>query len=404
MLTLRGPRVPRCGLDLNELNVIQDGSLLIRDGVLEQIGSTRRVENLVEARNALEINASGKVVMPSFVDCHTHLAYPSPDVSDQDHAAATHALKVAAGNRTALRWRAHLEAMARHGTTTVEIKTGAGPEALAEYKLLRILSKLQSDPLDIAASFLFRLPANERREGESAEYTAFVCGELLPKIRLQKLARLAEVAWDPIAAHQPLFRRFLSAAAELGFHCRVHADRPQTAIAIAMAAEHKAIAVSHLEQATISDASAMAGSGIIATLLPCASFHTSAGNAPARALVDAGVPIALGSNFHPTHSPTLNMQTVVALACLRMGLTPAEAVSAATINGAYALGRASRTGSLEPGKSADVVILNIPDYRDLAHNLGSNLVYATIKRGAVIYREAEIGAVRYMQRNTPVLH
>jgi imidazolonepropionase len=172
-----------------------------------------------------------------------------------------------------------------------------------------------------------------------------------------------------------------------------------------MAREFNAVSISHLEQATSSEASLMAGSGMIATLLPCASFHSGAGNAPARALVNAGVPIALGSNFHPTHSPTLNMQAVVALACLRLGLTPAEAVSAATINGAHALGCASRTGSLEPGKSADVVILNIPDYRELAHNLGSNLVYATMKRGAVIYREAEVGAGagRHRPRETPML-
>jgi imidazolonepropionase len=231
-----------------------------------------------------------------------------------------------------------------------------------------MLSKLECEPLDVGASFLFRLSANGRGEADSAEFTSFVCRELLPKIRQRRLACFAEVAWDPIAAHYPLFRRFLSTASELGFRCTIHADHFHAAAAIAMAMEYKAVSISHLEQATRSEASMMAGSGIIATLLPCASFHTGAGNAPARALVAAGAPIALGSNFHPTHSPTLNMQAVVALACLRLGLTPAEAVSAATINAAHALGCASRTGSLEPGKSADVAILNISDYRELAHH------------------------------------
>ncbi len=137
---------------------------------------------------------------------------------------------------------------------------------------------------------------------------------------------------------------------------------------------------------------------------PCASFYTAAGNAPARALVDAGVPIALGSDFHPTFSPTLNMQTVVALACLRMGLTPAEAITAATINGAHALDCAGRTGSLEPGKSADVAILNVSHPRDLASSLlETNLVHTTMKGGAVIYREGEVG-VRSGPRTAPVLH
>jgi len=331
--------------------------------------------------------------MPSFVDCHTHLAHPPPWVSDEDRAGAAHALVVAGGSRMTLRWRMHLDSMARHGTTTVGIKTGAGPDASAEYKLLRMLAKLQSGPLDVVTSLLFRLTSAEGcGDAVNAEFTNWACRDLLPRIRQRKLARFAEIAWDPMAARRSLLRRFLSTASELGFPCQMHAAHSHAAAAIAMAAEHRAVSISHLEHATTSEAEAMAGSGIIATLLPCASFHTGAGNAPARALVDAGTPIALGSDFHPTHSPTLNMQAVVALACLRLGLTPAEAVSAATINGAHALGCASRTGSLEPGKSGDVVILNISDYRDLAHHFGSNLVYATIKRGAVIYREAAVGA------------
>jgi imidazolonepropionase len=395
LLTLRGPQAPRCGPDLNQLHIIQDGALLIRDGVIEQVGTTRRVENLAEARRAMEINTCGKVVMPAFVDCHTHLAYPPPGVPDEEHAAAARAAISAPGSRMAARCRMHLEAMARHGTTTVDVKMGAELGPLAEYRLLRTLCKLQHEPLDIVTSFLFRLAgADGSAEGGNAQYTDLVRRELLPKIRQRKLARCAEVAWDPIASHHPLFRDFLSAASELGFHLRMHAEQFQAAAAIAMAKEFKAGSVSHLEQATSSEASLMTGSGIIATLLPCASFHTGAGNAPARALVDAGVPIALGSDFHPTYSPTLSMQTVVALACLRMGLTAAEAISAATINGAHVLGCASRAGSLEPGKPADVVMLNISDYRDLAHHFGSNLVYATMKRGAVIYREAAVGAWR----------
>jgi imidazolonepropionase len=403
LLTLRGPNTPRCGPDLNELNIIQDGALLIRDGVLKQVGLSRRVENLAEARHAVEINASGKVVMPCFVDCHTHLVYPPPGATDEDRAASTRALIGATVKRTAARWRVHLDAMARHGTTTVEIKTGVGPNAVADFKLLRMLAKLQGEPLDLVATFLFRLPpSDESSDAECDQFTALVC-ELLPKIRQRKLARFADVAWNPIPAHHARFLRYLDAACKLGFHCKMHADRDHTAAAIVMAMQHRALSISHLEQAGSSEASLMAGSGTIATLLPCASFYTAAGNAPARALVDAGVPIALGSDFHPTFSPTLNMQTVVALACLRMGLTPAEAITAATINGAHVLDCAGRTGSLEPGKSADVAILNISDYRDLANHFGTNLVHTTMKGGAVIYREGEVG-VRSGLRVAPVLH
>jgi imidazolonepropionase len=372
--------------------------------VLKEVGLSRRVENVAEARHAVEINASGKVVMPCFVDCHTHLAYPPPGVSDDDRATATRTLIAATGKRTAARWRVHLEAMVRHGTTTAEIKTGVGPDALADFKLLRMLAKLQFEPLDIVTTFLFRLPpADGWGEAECDEFTGMVCRELLPKIRQRKLARFADVAWNPASAHHARFLRYLGAACKLGFHCKMHADQDHAAAAIVMAMQHRAVSVSHLEQAASSEAPLIAGSGTIATLLPSASFYTAAGNAPARALVDAGVPIALGSDFHPIHSPTLNMQTVVALASLRLGLTPAEAISAATINGAHALGCGSRTGSLEPGKSADVAILNVSDYRDLANHLGTNLVHTTMKGGAVIYREGEVG-VRSGPRAGPVLH
>jgi imidazolonepropionase len=404
LLTLHGPGIPRCGPELNELSIIPHGALLIRDGVLCQIGSARRVENLAEARLAVEINASGKVVMPCFVDCHTHLAYPPPEASGEDRADASHTLLTSSGKRMLSRWRIHLDAMARHGTVTAEIKTGAGPDAMTEYKLLRTLGRLKNLPLDIATSLLFRLPfAEGLDEAESVAFTDGMCAELLPKIHRRKLARFAEIAWDPIPAHQALFQRYLSAASALGFPCKVHADQYQTAAAIVMALEHKALSINHLEQATSSEASLMAGSATIATLLPCASFHTSAGNAPARALIEAGVAIALGSNFHPQYSPTLNMQTVVALACMRLGLTPAEAITAATINAAHAMGCARTTGSLEPGKSADVVILNISDYRDMASHFGTNLVHTTLKRGAVIYREGEVNAPT-SQRGFPVLH
>ena len=376
---------------------------MIRDGVLQQIGPTRRVENLAEARRAVEINAAGRVVMPSFVDCHTHLAYPPPGVPDADHAAAARVIAAATGKRLAAGWLAQLEAMARHGTTTAEIKTGVCRED-TRLKLLRTLAKLKGDPLDIVSTLLLRLPpADGRGEAENAEFTDWVCRELLPQLRTRRLIRFADVAWDGATAHHRCFRRYLSAARTLGFACKMHAEQHYAAAAINMATENRAVTVDHLEQATSSEVSLIAGSGTIATLLPCASFHTGAGNAPARALVDAGVPIALGSNFHPKYSPTLNMQAAVALGCLRLGLTPAEAVSAATINGAHALGCASRTGSLEPGKSADVAILNISDYRDLAHHFGSNLVHTTMKRGAVIYQEAGVGA-RGDLRDAPVLH
>ena len=385
---MRGPRGARCGASLSELNVIQDGAVLIRDGILVEVGPSRRVENLAQARGAIEINAAGRVVMPGFVDAHTHLAFPPAGIHMDDPASAVHAVHVATGQRLEVRTRAYLEAMARHGTTTVEVKTGCGIDESAESKLLRMLAALRSEPLDLIPSFLFRLPHD--LNGGSVHATEWVVAELLPKIRRRGVAQFADLAWDCDPALLPLFDRYLNAAQQLGFACKIHADSSNPAAAITLAAQHNVVSIDHLEHAVAFQARQIAEAGIMTTLLPSASFNAEGREAPARALIDAGVAVALGSNFNPHHTPVLSMQTVVALACGRLGMTIEEALSAATINGAHSLGCAEKIGSLEPGKSADLLILNAGNYRDLELSLGTNLVHLTMKRGRFIYKEGEV--------------
>lgn len=390
LLTMRGPRGPRRGLALNELSIIPDGALLIRDGVLLEVGPSRRVENLAEARNALEISAAGRVVMPGFVDSHTHLAFPLPG-SAQAGDDATRAVRASTGQRLGVKVRAYLEAMARHGTTTVEAKTGCGADESAESKVLRVLSIFKAEPVEVIPSFLLRLPPD--REGGCTFHDAAVrvLDEWLPKIRKRGLARFADVAWDGDAEHQEYFDRYLHVARGLGFGCKIHADQLHPGAAIAMAVEHRVVSIDHLEHATEDEAAMLGPAGIIATLLPCAAFREDR-HAPARALIDSGGAVALATNFNAHHTPTLSMQTAAAVACLRMGMTAAETLSAATINGAYALGCGDRTGSLELGKSADLLMLNVGDYRDLPLTLGTNVVHMTMKRGETIYREGAVAS------------
>ena len=371
--------------------MIHDGAILIRDGILVEVGPSRRVENLAEARHAIEINAAGRVVMPGFVDAHTHLAFPPAGIEAPDPAASVRALHTVTAQRLEVRARAYLEAMARHGTTTVEVKTGCGLDEGAESKLWRVLYALRREPIDLIPSFLFRLPGD--LNGGSMHATERLVAGLLPKIRRRGVAHFADLAWNSDPDLLPCFDRYLEAARQLGFAGKIHADSANPEGAVALAARHHVASIDHLEYVTVREARQLVEAGIMITLLPSASFSGDAREAPARALIDIGVAVALGSNFNPHHAPGLNMQTVVALACGRLGMSVEEAISAATINGAHALDCAEKVGSLEPGKSADLVLLNAGHYRDLQNSLGTNLVHLTMKRGKFIYKEGEVAAL-----------
>jgi imidazolonepropionase len=388
LLTLRGPSGPRRGLALKELEIIPDGALLLRDGLIQEVGPTRRLENLAAARDAIEIDATGKVVMPGLVDCHTHMMFPPPKAGegevDQDGARAIRALVSVTAQRLAARGRTYLKTMARHGTTTLDAKTGCGPHESAELKVLRVLNVLNKGPLDVIPGFLFRLglPGEDgsRTDAAAAEW---VFHEFLFKIRRRRLARFADLQWDTDMARRPFMGRFLDAALSLGFARRIHADQHSSSAAVSLAVEHAVTSIDHLEYATLDQARMLGGTDVIATLLPLASFRHGH-HAPARSLIEAGVAVALGSNFNPRDCPSLSMQAAVSVACLQMEMSPAEAISAATINGAHVLGAAGRIGSLECDKLADVVVLNTSDHRDLAYQLGTNLVHTTIKRGEIL--------------------
>lgn len=273
--------------------------------------------------------------------------------------------------------------MARHGTTTVEVKTGSGGDISAEGKMLRVLAELKEDVLDIVATFLFR-PVS----GKLSEHYSTVLTELLPRFAQRHWCDFADIDCGAWAGPEAV-ARYLELAGSLGLRCKLHtADASLAAAAV----HHKVTTIDHLEHASEADVEMVRRSQAIATLLPCAAFFCGGPQAPGRALMDAGIPVALATNFNEHEAPCFSMQTVVGLACHEMAFTPEQAISAATINGAYAVGRGTSIGSLEPGKFADLLLLNISDYRDLPHCLGTNLVHVVLKRGEIIYREAEVGA------------
>ncbi len=385
LLTLRGPNAPRRGAEMNDLGLIQDGAVLIRGGIIEQVGPTRRIENLASARGASEIDATGRIVLPAFVDSHTHLFFPPAGERGATPESAAGAIRASSAWLLEARLQSWLDAMARHGTGTVEIKTGCGPDAGIETKALRVLAGLARSAPDVVPTFLLRIP-----EDASDDEASRIIGDLAPRIYRRGAARFADVLWDNRPARQELFARYLEAAAAGGLPLKLHAGAPGCAAAAALAIGHRATSVDHLEHLTPEQACLLGNARTVVTLLPAAALYSGGPMAPARAILDSGAPVALASNCNPHLTPVFSMQAVIVLACLEMRMTPAEAIAAATINGAHAVGRGGRAGSIEPGKDADLLVLNADDHRQAARSFGGNLVHLAIKRGRLVYREGRV--------------
>ena len=402
LLTLRGDSGPRRGAELAELAIVDKGAVLVKDGLIVDAGPARRIEKLPLARRAREIDAAGRVVMPGFVDSHTHLIFGRPRLVDYEMrlAGASYAeIAVAGGGiqssvqavrsmpaaRLETQARASIAAMARHGTTTLEAKSGYALDESGEIKTLRVLSKLDGEPLDIVPTYLGAHIPPPEYSGRADAYVEWMAAEMLPVIRRRKLAQFVDVYCDSGAFTLEQSRRYLEHARSLGLGLKIHAEQFARSGAARLAVELRAASADHLEQAAEEDIRALAQSNTIATLLPGSVFHLALRTyAPARALIEAGAAVALATDFNPGTSPTYSMQMVLSLACTEMRMSPAEAIAAATINSAHALGRADRCGSLEPGKQADLLVLNVEDYRELPYYFGCNNVHLTVKRGEIL--------------------
>jgi imidazolonepropionase len=339
LLTLRGPSGPRRGTELGNLGIIQDGAVLIASGLIVEVGPSRRLENLALARGAEEIDASGCVVMPGFVDSHINLLRgPTQELTPR--ALKTIALRT-------------VEEAVRTGTTAMGAKS-------ADVKILRVHATLAELPLTFVSTFV------------AAGLSLDSAERWLPMVRRRKLAEFAEFGCRNDA--------LIAKARELGVGLKVGAG------AIAIATQTGAISVDDVVEATERDALLLAHSDTIAILSPGIAFHPEVVRyAPARMLIDNGAAVALGSGFRAA-----NLQMSIALACHAMNITAAEAIVASTINGAHALRRAASIGSIEAGKSADLIILGVPDYRELPYHFGVNLVNLVMIRGAVLVERSKV--------------
>jgi imidazolonepropionase len=407
LITLRGSAEPRRGAALAELAIIRDGALLIENGRIVQVGLSRRVENLALVHRSQEIDATGRVVMPGFVDCHAHLVVGGTWLDDDEARIAAapepahgpaptiQALRNASVKRLESRARQFVNVMIRHGTTTLEAQSGYGLDARSELKVLRVQARLNRAPMDIASTFLTPESIPAAHAGDPAGYMAWICSELLPAIGRRLFARFAGLRMGENVFDMEQSRRYLEAARALGFQLKIHTGPSQAHDAVRLGVEVGAASVDRLHDADPADVDLLAHSNTMAVLLPGAAFQRGfqRGEDPcpsARPLIDGGVAVALGTDFNPGASSTCSMPTIVALACAHFGMSPAEAICAATFNAACAIGSGRVAGSLELGKPADLVVLNASDYREIPYYFGVNLVNRTVKRGVTIYQEGRV--------------
>lgn len=410
LLTLAGPRGPRRGASMRDLELIQDGALAITDGLVAAVGSSREILAHVSAKSRLDVG--GRAVIPGLVDAHTHLPWVGDRSGEFEMrvGGATYMQIMRAGGGIARtvadtraapldvllsETRARLDRMLAHGTTTAEAKTGYGLDTAGELKQLRAIAELHAGhPIDLVPTFLgaHAIPAEYLAQPDS--YVDLVIRDMLPAAR-QAWSQLRErfpPAWPmfcDVFCEAGAFdlgqtRRILEAAQALGFGLKLHVDEFAPLGGTPLAVDLGAVSVDHLVTTPAEHLSMLAASQTIGVALPGTPFGLGQHEfTPARALIDQGGALALATDLNPGTCWCENMQFVIALACRYLHLLPSEAITAATVNAAYAIGMGDRVGSLEPGKFADAVILATPDYRSLGYRFGTNLAEAVVKRGRV---------------------
>lgn len=399
LLTLvsKGPKV---GPAMGDLGLIEDGALAIRDGRIVLVGKSSQVRAEVGAQE--EFDASGRVVMPGFVDPHTHLVFAGSRVDEfgMRLKGATYLEIMAAGGGIMSTVRAtraasmeellaqsrrRLDMMLAYGTTTAEAKTGYGLNIAQELKMLEAIKSLdETHSVDLVATFLGAHAIPKEYKGRSEEYMDMVIKEMLPQAA--KDACFCDVFCDEGAFTLAQSRRLLKAAKALGMRLKIHADEFKTLGGAALAAELGATSADHLICTPEEELRLLTEAGTIAVLLPGTPFGLGEERyAPARRMIELGLPLALGTDLNPGTCWCESMQFVIALAARKMGMTPAEAIVASTLNAAYALGKGAGVGSLEMGKKADILILETSDCRDLAYRFGGNLVARVFKGGQPVW-------------------
>jgi len=406
LVTLRGPRRARTKHEMSEMSIIPDGAVAVSDGAIVDVGKTKAVLEEHGSTGIEGIDASGKVVMPGFVDPHTHLVFAGSRAFELELKSKGRSyLEIASEGggilRTVRDTRAaspdelygqaamRLEAMIANGTTTLEAKSGYGLDMDTEVKLLETIKRLGEDyPLDIIPTYMGAHAVPPEFDGRPDDYIDFIIREVIPEIDRRKLAEFCDVFCERGFFTVEQSRRVLLAAKALGMRLRVHADEFAPSGGAELAAEVGALSADHLARPSDDGIMALARNDVVGVLLPGTPFSSMSRDyyPDARKLIDHGVPVALGSDLNP-NCWNESMQLTISLACYQMRMTPAEAITAATVNAAASLGLEKRIGTLERGKRADILVLDAPSHSHLPYRLGANLCSVVVKDGRTIWEK-----------------
>ena len=407
LVTLAGPKRPRVGKELSELAIIRNGGMLIRDGKIDIVGSSEEVEkNLTALSRPVSapggdvqiVDLGGRVVLPGFVDAHTHLVFAGNRLDDFERRARGETYeqiakagggiwstveKTRAANETDLFAQAkrHADWFLKCGTTTIEAKSGYGLTFDDELKILRVMQRLnQETALEVVPTFL---GAHAVPRGMAVEkYVDLVINEMLPRVAKEKLAEFCDVFCERGYFDIEQSRKILSAAKKLGLKLRGHVDQLTNSGGAKLMAELSATTADHLEKTDEQGIAALKSAKVQPVLLPGSVYALGSTSYPrAREMIETGLAVVLATDFNPGSSPTPSMPMVLSLACTQMKMSPAEAVTAATINAAYSLNRGDRIGSLEFGKLANIAVFDCDDYREIAYWFGIPQTHSVYVKG-----------------------
>jgi imidazolonepropionase len=399
LVTLAGPQRARIGRELADLAIIPNGALLVRDGLIEAVGSSEEIQRRLPNESKV-VDATDRVVLPGFVDAHAHPVFGGNRVDEFElRARGASYEEIAAsggGIRSTVRKtraagedelfaqaQSRLAQILRCGTTTIEAKSGYGLTTNDELKMLRVIRRLnEQGPIEFVPTFLGAHALPEEFSGRMAEYIELIAAEMIPEVVRQGLAESCDIFCESGYFDGAAARRILGAAKAAGLKLRMHADQLTNSGGAALAAELRAVTADHLEQTEEDGIAAMKSAGVQPVLLPGSVYALGKTRYPkARAMIDAGLAVVLATDFNPGSSPTPSIPMVLSLAATQMKMTPAEGITAATINAAYSLGRGEQIGSLEVGKLANFSVYSCADYREIAYWFGLPQIEQVYVRG-----------------------